>query len=69
VTRRTGNRARARPSPPDDVHRGRESDPSQLPPSSARRRPISAGPDDDVRVSGDPDLFRHWVEHTAHRAG
>lgn len=34
-----------------------------------RRRPISAGPDDDVRVSGDPDLLRHWVEHTAHQAG
>jgi hypothetical protein len=34
-----------------------------------RRRPISTGPDDDVQVSGDLDLVRHWVEHTAHQAG
>ncbi|WP_328608509.1 maleylpyruvate isomerase family mycothiol-dependent enzyme [Amycolatopsis sp. NBC_00345] len=34
-----------------------------------RRRPISAGLDDGLRVSGDRDLFTHWVENTAHQAG
>ncbi len=34
-----------------------------------RRRPIPAGPDHALHVSGDADLFAHWVENTAHQAG
>ncbi len=34
-----------------------------------RRRPIPAGPDDRLHVSGDRDLFTHWVDNTAHQAG
>ncbi|TQM11620.1 maleylpyruvate isomerase family mycothiol-dependent enzyme [Pseudonocardia kunmingensis] len=33
-----------------------------------RRRPISAGLEDGLRVSGDPDLLTHWVANTAHQA-
>ena len=35
----------------------------------ARRRSISAGLDDGLLVSGDQDLFSHWIEHTVHQAG
>ena len=34
-----------------------------------RRRPIAAAQAGGLQVSGDPDLFAHWVEHTAHQAG
>ena len=34
-----------------------------------RRRSISAGLDDGLQVSGDLDLFTHWIENTAHQAG
>ncbi len=33
-----------------------------------RRRPISAALRDGLQVSGDLDLFTHWVENTAHQA-
>ena len=34
-----------------------------------RRRSISAGLDDSLQASGDVDLLKHWVDHTAHQAG
>lgn len=33
-----------------------------------RRLSISAGLEDGLQLSGDPDLFTHWVENTAHQA-
>ncbi len=34
-----------------------------------RRLPLPAAVDDGLRVTGDPDLFTHWIANTAHQAG